>query len=168
MASGMENPPPYTEYNHPEYNHQEYNHPKAMHGGYSVQSFPPHQQPQPQQTHQQQQVVIVQAQDAPTFVYRPHPVSMTGAIVLSCIVFWCFGWLFGAIAFILAMIGSDSSQNGDISGALRLRNASYGVSVAGILIGIIVIVVIIIFVVSNANQTHGSTCMYTSQGKVCY
>lgn len=34
-------------------------------------------------------------------VFEP-PISMAGAIVLSCFVFWCFGWLFGLIAFILA------------------------------------------------------------------
>lgn len=91
----MDCPPPYTDYNNQ----------KFVHGGHqAAPSFPPqqqHQQQQPQH-HQQQQLVIVQPQMAPAFVYRPHPVSMTGAIVLSCIVFWCFGWLFGAIAFILA------------------------------------------------------------------
>src|SRR6218665_3699407 len=55
----------------------------------------------PQQ--QQQQCIVVN---------NPHPfvfwgggqqaVSMNGAIVLSCFAFWCFGWLFGMIAFILA------------------------------------------------------------------
>jgi len=146
MAGQMESPPPYTQYNNP----------KSFEGGQPGPSFPPQQQ---QHQHQpQQQVVIVQPQVAPTYIYRPHPVSMTGAIVLSCFVFWCFGWLFGAIAFILAIIGSDSSQNGDITSALRLRNASYGVSVAGIVIGIIVIIAVIIVFVN-----HKPNC-YTVNG----
>lgn len=148
MASKMTSPPPY-----------EYNNLKSTDGddvaapSFPPQSFPPQCFPPqsfpPQHQHPQQQMIIVQPQMAPTFVYQPHPVSMTGAIVLSCFVFWCFGWLFGAIAFILAVIGSDSSHSGDISGALRLRNASYGVSVAGIMIGVIVIIVVIVYVTSQ-------------------
>src|SRR6218665_1114128 len=87
MASHVASPPPYTELNNP----------KSVEGCYPAPSFPP-QQPGPPQ----QQMIVVQHPVAPTFVYQPHPVSMTGAIVLSCVVFWCFGWLFGAIAFILA------------------------------------------------------------------
>jgi len=59
----------------------------------------------PQQ--QQQQCIIVDNQQTGwhPFAYfggGQHAVSMTGAIVLSCFAFWCFGWLFGMIAFILA------------------------------------------------------------------
>ena len=40
------------------------------------------------------QVVTLQA--------PPESVSFTGHIAFSCCVFWCCGWLFGAIAFFLA------------------------------------------------------------------
>lgn len=59
--------------------------------------YPP-QQPQ-QQQQQQQQVVIMNNQ--PTVAFPP-PVSLCGAIALSCLVFWFCGWLLGGIAFILA------------------------------------------------------------------
>lgn len=48
-------------------------------------------------------------------------------------------------------MGNDSSTRGDVIGALRLRNASYGVSVAGIVVGIVIITIIVI----NNTQTHG-------------
>ena len=101
----------------------------------------------------QQNVIVVAsvATGAPNVVYNPYPVSMTTAIMLSCVVFWFFGMLFGAIAFVLAVMGNDSSTRGDILGALRLRNASYGVSVAGI---VIFIVMITIIVVINKTQNH--------------
>lgn len=54
---------------------------------------------------QHQQVIVVGAQQvAPNVVYVNHepPVSMMGAIVLSCLVYWFCGWLLGGIAFILA------------------------------------------------------------------
>lgn len=97
----------------------------------------------------QQNVIVVTDVAPPNVVYNPYPVAMTTAFVLSCVVFWCFGWLFGAIAFILAVMGSDSSTRGDVIGALRLRNASYGVSIAGIVVGIVVITVVVV-----VNQTH--------------
>lgn len=38
------------------------------------------------------------------------------------------------------MIGQSSAAAGDIRGAIQLRKVSYGLSIAGIIIGIVVIV----------------------------
>jgi hypothetical protein len=67
---------------------------------------------------------------------------MTGAIILSCITFWLFGFLFGGMAFLLAIVGQSSSSAGDSRGAVQMRNASYGLSTAGIIIGVVVIGVV--------------------------
>jgi hypothetical protein len=52
---------------------------------------------------QQQQAVVVMSADRPV-INQPPPLvqSFSGHMVLACIVFWCCGWLFGMIAFILA------------------------------------------------------------------
>lgn len=57
------------------------------------------QQPLSPPQQQQQQVVYVSSQQTP--VLKP-VVRMSGAIVLSCYVFWCCGLVFGGIAFIMA------------------------------------------------------------------
>jgi hypothetical protein len=57
---------------------------------------------EPQQGQQQQSVVVVNPGASNVFVQPTPYVNFTGYIVLSCIVFWCFGCLFGLIAFILA------------------------------------------------------------------
>ena len=49
-----------------------------------------------------QQVVMSNQPMAPVVMVGAPSVSMTGAIVLSCFAFWCCGWVFGLIAFILA------------------------------------------------------------------
>lgn len=69
---------------------------------------------------------------------------MIGAIVLSCFVFWCCGCLGGLIAFILALVGQSKSSDGKVQSAIQLRNASYGVSIAGIVIGIIIIILLFV------------------------
>jgi len=54
---------------------------------------------------QMQQVVVVgqqQQQQPQVVVGRRTYDSYTWHIILSCIVFWCCGWVFGAIAFSLA------------------------------------------------------------------
>ena len=56
-------------------------------GGYGV----------PPVSHQQQQVTVVTANQAPTVVQ-----SFTGAMIYSCFVFWCLWGLCGLIGFILA------------------------------------------------------------------
>src|SRR6218665_298360 len=50
----------------------------------------------------QPQVVVLSAQPQGVVVASPNSVSMIGAIVLSCFVFWCCGCLVGLVAFVLA------------------------------------------------------------------
>ena len=57
--------------------------------------------PQQQPQQQQQQVLVVNAAHQPAVVFQ-HVPSFTGQIAFACVVFWCFNWLFGLIAFILA------------------------------------------------------------------
>jgi uncharacterized membrane protein len=105
------------------------------------------QQPQayynPGQQQQQPSSVVVVTQ--PQRAYT----SFTCAIVLSCLVFWCCGWIFGLVAFILAMVGQSSAASGDEAGAIQLQKASYGVSIAGIIIGVILLIVVIVVMVAG-------------------
>jgi len=92
---------------------------------------------QPQAQYGQPKVVTVSAQPE----QRP---SFTLHIVLSCFVFWCCGCLFGLIAFILAMVANSQSAEGRVQEARPLGKASIGVSIAGIVIGIICTIIIIV------------------------
>jgi hypothetical protein len=49
---------------------------------------------------QQQQILVINSMGQTTPVYRVN--SFNGQVILSCIVFWFFNWVFGLIAFILA------------------------------------------------------------------
>lgn len=52
--------------------------------------------------------------------------------------------LIGLLLFLLlcsTVIGQSSAAVGDTRGAIRWRNASYGISIAGIIVGIIIVVV---------------------------
>jgi hypothetical protein len=72
-------------------------------------------------------------------------VSMIGAIVLSCFVLWCCGCLCGLIAFIIALVGQNKSSEGKTQSAIQLRNVSYGISVVGIVVGVILVAVMVMF-----------------------
>lgn len=123
--------------------------------------YPP--PPQQQQQQQQQQQVVVVNNQAPTAVFVP-TVSMSCAITLSCLVFWFCGWLFGGIAFILALVGQSAAAEGDTLGAIRLRNASYGLSITGIVIGIIIIIVVPAVIVTAAASAVTRNCYYNYNG----
>jgi hypothetical protein len=58
-------------------------------------------------------------------------------MVCSCLVAWLCGWLFGGIAFILAMCARGSASDGDHKRARRLASTSVGVSVTGAIVGAI-------------------------------
>jgi len=77
--------------------------------------------------------------------------NFCGQIVLSCFVFWCCGWICGLIAFILAMVASDTERHGQQDKATRLGHASYGLSIAGIVTGIICLSIVIALNVNNAS-----------------
>lgn len=141
--------------------------------GYTYPSCPPYnaavQSNAPTSEHQQQQVVYVGGQpQGPTPVYitqAPPVVSMVGAIVLSCFVFWLCGMVLGGIAFILAVVGYSSAASGDTRGALQLRNASYGLSIAGIVIGVIIIAVVA--GLAGTAASRATYCYYRNGYYVC-
>jgi hypothetical protein len=64
-------------------------------------------------------------------------------IVLSCFTAWCCACPCGLIAFILAMVGNDKASKGRAEEARSLGKASLGLSIAGIVIGIIMIIVVV-------------------------
>jgi len=103
-------------------------------------------------------IVVVQSTGQPYVVstdpnayksYCPH-------IGLSCFVFWCCGWIFGLIAFILAMVASNSQNAGQYLEAQKLGKASIGVSIAGIIVGVIVIAIIVGVNVSYYNSVNSN------------
>jgi len=105
-----------------------------------------------------QQVVIMQQPG----VVQVTPVrNFCGQIVLSCFVFWCCGWICGLIAFILAMVASDSERSGQQNKATRLGHASYGLSIAGIVTGIICLSIIIALNVTNASSHNDKNTGYS-------
>lgn len=120
-----------------------YPNPGVVYPGYPAPTYQSALPPYQQQQQQQQTVIVNQPMGvAPFYVVGTPYFSMVGAIVLSCISFWFCGFLFGGIAFILAMVGKSSAAAGDIHGAIRLRNASIALSVLGIVIAFIVIGVV--------------------------
>lgn len=78
-----------------------------------------------------------------TVVVDSGPMSFTGAYVLSCVVYWCFGWLLGGIAFMIATSAESSYNEGDRVKAKQLRITSYVFSFVGIVFGVVVLAVII-------------------------
>jgi hypothetical protein len=81
-----------------------YNAPQPQQGWSYPQPYPgtPFAQPQATALHPvQNQVVILDGSGGQPIYYRATE-SYAGPIVLSCFVLWCFNFLFGLIAFILA------------------------------------------------------------------
>jgi hypothetical protein len=70
-------------------------------------------------------------------------------IPLACLVMWCCGFLFGLIAFVLAVCGRDRAYVGDGPEAHRLAQASLWVSIAGIVIAVIVVVAVSVSMTNN-------------------
>jgi hypothetical protein len=86
------------------------------------------QQPQPT-------VVVVQS--------APAPQSFVCHYVLSCFVFWCCGWVFGLVAFILAVIAQGKATQ-DAHSANQLGKASIAVSIIGIVVFVIIMIIVIV------------------------
>lgn len=109
---------------------------------------------------------VVVIKQAPAAYQQPIYVqSFGGQIALACCVFWCFGFLFGLIAFILAMVASSSATEGKVHEAASLGRASYGVSIAGIVVGCIAAAIIIGITVSQANSSSSGCTYYNGR---CY
>jgi len=81
-------------------------------------------------------------------------ISLTGHIIFSCFVFWCCGWMFGLIAFILAMVAQDRSNAGDVEGARSMGKASLIVSVVGVIVGVVALIVIIVYFVQATKEVE--------------
>jgi cytochrome bd-type quinol oxidase subunit 2 len=79
--------------------------------------------------------------------------SFTLHIVLSCFTAWCCTCPCGLVAFILALVANDKASKGRSEEARTFGKASIGVSIAGIVIGIILIIVIVVVRV-QAQQSH--------------
>jgi len=90
-------------------------------------------------------VVVVHSAGQPYFVATDANAykSYCAHIALSFFVFLCCGWIFGLIAFILAMVASNSQNAGQYLEAQKLGKASIGVSIAGIIVGIILTAIIV-------------------------
>jgi len=60
------------------------------------------------------------------------------------------------------VVGQSSAAAGDIPGAIRMRNASYGVSIAGIVVGVIAIVIIgsVLGTAASRIANNPSYCYY--------
>jgi len=129
-----------------------------------------------QQQQQQQQTVVITNQAQQQYVtvtsYRD---NYTCHIVFSCLVFWFCGWLFGGIAFILAIIATGSHHKKE---AKRLGTASLILSWIGLLVGLacwgIIIWAIVVSVATVSDYTSGgggggggSGCSYYC-GSSCY
>jgi len=72
-------------------------------------------------------------------------------MLLSCFVFWCCGvsgWVFGLVAFVLAMCASDASYvRGKEKEASNMGKASLVLSIIGAVLGVILTIVICVLYV---------------------
>jgi len=101
---------------------------------------------QPSQSVFPQVIVIGEVQQSS--IHRSYGTQMA----LACVVFWCCGWLFGLVAFILAVMANNSDRDGNEPEAVTLGKASMWVSVAGIVIGFIVIAIAVGISASNKDN----------------
>jgi len=79
--------------------------------------------------------------------------SFTTLVLLACLVMWCCGFIFGLIAFILAVSGRDRAHLGDGAEAHRLARASLWVSIAGIVVAVVIVVVTASVSMTNQHTT---------------
>lgn len=123
-------------------------------------AVPPYPQPEyptapmypPPQYAAQTTYVVQPVGSQPVFVANGQFMSFTGAILLSCFVYWCCGAIFGLVAFILALVGQSSASNGDVQSARPLLISSYVMSAVGIIAGIIMIIILSIFITANVRN----------------
>jgi len=164
-GDGYNQPPPYSEKNndgsagHSPYAGQQATAYGQQPGGYEQQPVgigqPYSQQqyvaaPHGNPTH----VVVATAQ--PQIILTNHYKSYAGQIILSCCVFWCCCWPLGLVGFILAMIASSSQDSQRPHEAERLGKFSYGFSIAGIILGVIIVVTVIAVCMNNNCYRYNS------------
>jgi len=82
--------------------------------------------------------------------------SYASHIVLSCFVFCCCMWMFGLIAFVLAVLASDYSGKGRAMEAKKMAKASFWVSITGVIFGTILLVVIIVRIMLAVSEADTS------------
>ncbi|ESO07254.1 hypothetical protein HELRODRAFT_191111 [Helobdella robusta] len=75
---------------------------------------------------------------------------VTGAIILSALVFLFFGCIFGLCALIYAILGKQSASRGDYRTAWRHIIYSYILSFFGFIVGLSTVIIFIIY----ANNIH--------------
>jgi len=122
--------------------------------------------------------VIIQGNAQVRQVYQPQPAgccaccvvpSYGGLIAMSCWVFWCWGGLFGIIAFILAVVGQNQEASGQVSEGRNLAKASFWVSITGIIIGVAAVLGIGLGFGLTARYYYpyyyGTTCTYNYYGQ---
>jgi hypothetical protein len=125
--------------------------------------------PTPQQQQQQQgsNVVVIGGQPVPV-IYQQRPnTNFTGAIVFSCIVFYCCGGMWGLIAFISAMGGQSASSSGDETRARQFLRCSYALSIAGVVTGIIVIIILAVTLTKGSSSCSYGYHYDYSNNKIC-
>jgi len=91
-----------------------------------------------------------------TFVVQQGPLPRTfcAQIAFGCFVFWCCGWLFGLIAFILAMVARDKDRSNKREEATRLGTASWVLSGVGLVLGVVILVAVIVINVTSSKKHH--------------
>lgn len=133
-TQGMSYPQPYVL---PPAGHPYYPQPGDVYPEQSDTKYPAaHMQQQQQQQQQLAMTNNMPAGTTPLVVDNGPPVSMVGAFVLSCIVYFCAGWVCGAMAFGLAIAGRSKAASGNRRAAIHLRNASYCLSIFGIVVAL--------------------------------
>jgi len=63
---------------------------------------------------------------------------------------------------------ASSSAVSDPRGAYSLGHASYGLSIAGVVVGILVVIITLAVIYSSAGSSYGSSCPYYYYGSTCY
>jgi hypothetical protein len=101
-------------------------------------------------------VVVVNTAE-PRIVNQSVPLvqSFSTHICIACLTFWCCGVVFGLIAFILAVLAqghSTSLNESDRRTAHLLGKWSIGISLAGVLVGIIVAVLTVCLTLAKATD----------------
>jgi hypothetical protein len=149
--------------------------------GYQVPYQQLHQYPQPspppqqqQQEQQQQPLYMLVINRITTVAHVQTNQSFSDQIVVSLLVLFCCNFLFGLIGYILATIARDKAVH-DPKTANKFGKASYGVSIGGVLLS--VLMVMIIFTMqstlwssstSSSSHSSSSSCAYYSYMGSCY
>lgn len=110
-------------------------------------------------------MVVVNA-GQPTVVCQAAPYySYSGVKALACITAWFCNWLFGLIAYILAVMAENAHPTNPDEGR-KLGRASIGVSIAGIVVSVIIIAIVVGVSLggghSSSSSSSSSSCYYVT------